>query len=83
MIQTIEQIENLSFPSIKLSKLSSIEVMLPDQEEMLREVQILNVIEEQNELCKEQMGKFDQLIISRFVCVLASQRFTLTGVSFE
>ena len=60
-------IENLSFPSIKLSKISQIEIDLPDHETAKAVVGNLAFVESQIELTKTVIAKLDELVKSRFI----------------
>ena len=60
-------IENPSFPSIRLSKIQSIELEIPACSEMQKRVWLLEHIEVLIGRSKEQLTKLDALVKSRFV----------------
>ena len=60
-------IENPSFPSIKLSKISEIEIAIPDERTLSAQTAVLDKINEQTAITQEQISRLDILVKSRFV----------------
>ncbi len=60
-------IENPSFPSIKLSKISEIEIAIPNEETLSAQTAVLNKINQQIAITQEQTSRLDTLVKSRFV----------------
>lgn len=59
-------IENASFPSIRLSKISNMAIPLPDEAEMLRQTAVLKSVDKLKGQYRLQLHKLDNLIKSRF-----------------
>ena len=60
-------IENPSFPSIKLSKISEIEIAIPNEETLSAQTAVLNKINQQIAITQEQTSRLDTLVKSRFI----------------
>ena len=60
-------IENPSFPSIRLSKVSAMEMMLPARDQIERMVETLEAVECEIGICKKRISDLDSLVKSRFV----------------
>ena len=73
-------IENPSFPSIRLSKIQSIELEIPACSEMQKRVWLLEHIEVLIGRSKEQLTKLDALVKSRFVEMLNGDEYPMKTI---
>ena len=75
-------IENASFPSIRLSKISNMAIPLPDEAEMLRQTAVLKSVDKLKGQYRLQLHKLDNLIKSRFVEMFGNLTNNDKGWSF-
>ena len=73
-------IENPSFPSIKLSKISEIEIAIPDERTLSAQTAVLDKINEQTAITQEQISRLDILVKSRFVDMFGDQKTNNLGL---
>ncbi|WP_346676044.1 restriction endonuclease subunit S [Enorma phocaeensis] len=71
-----ELIENPAFPSIRLSKIASMELNLPDHGQIAKQVLILERVEGLTEACRHQLSLLDDLVKSRFVEMFESTKWS-------